>query len=215
MQQASDELDTKRELQKRNPGIVPQRDIEKLEVALAGRQGSLDAATASKQSATMRLTALLPAEKASAEAALAEAQVDLDKTYIRAGVDGRVEQFGLRVRRRRQSHDPVGRHPDSGRCRTARPRGGVWPDRSAGHEGRHGGRGHLHFQAVDDHSDGDHERAGLHRGRPVQGRRATGRRPAGGASRHNSRLHGADLQRRSRGRHARQQLHRQRLHQQP
>jgi multidrug resistance efflux pump len=66
-------------------------------VLLAGRQGSLDFATASKQSATTRLTALLPAEKASAEAALAEAQVDLDKTTIRAGVDGRVEQFTLRV----------------------------------------------------------------------------------------------------------------------
>ena len=95
-QQASDELDTKRELQKRNPGIVPQRDIEKLGVAVAGRQGALDAATASKQSAMTRLSALLPAEKASAEAALAEAQVDLDKTFIRAGVDGRVEQFGLK-----------------------------------------------------------------------------------------------------------------------
>ena len=97
LQQASDELDVKRELQRRNPGIVPQRDIEKLEVAVAGRQGALDAVTASKQSAMIRVSALLPAEKASAEAALAEAQVDLDKTYIRAGVDGRVEQFGLRV----------------------------------------------------------------------------------------------------------------------
>src|SRR5467141_2005124 len=96
LQQATDELDTKSELQKRNPGIVPQRDIEKLQVAVAGRQGSLDAATASKQSAMTRLSALLPAEKASAEAALAEAQVDLDKTFIRAGVDGRVEQFGLK-----------------------------------------------------------------------------------------------------------------------
>ena len=96
LQQAQDELDTKSELQKRNPGIVPQRDIEKLTVAVAGRKGSLDAATAAKQSATMRLTDLLPAEKASAEATLAEAQVDLDKTFIRAGVDGRVEQFGLR-----------------------------------------------------------------------------------------------------------------------
>lgn len=96
-QQASDELDVKRELQKRNPGIVPQRDIEKLEVLLAGRQGALDSATASKQSASIRLTALLPAEKASAEAAIAEAQVDLDKTYIRAGVAGRVEQFTLRA----------------------------------------------------------------------------------------------------------------------
>jgi multidrug resistance efflux pump len=96
LQQAQDELDTKSELQKRNPGIVPQRDIEKLQVAVAGRQGSLDAATAAKQSATTRLGALLPAEKASAEAALAEAQVDLDKTVIRAGVDGRVEQFALK-----------------------------------------------------------------------------------------------------------------------
>ena len=96
-QQASDELDTKRELQRRSPGMVPQRDIEKLEVLLTGRQGALDSATASKQSAMVRVTALLPAEKASAQAALAEAQVDLDKTYIRAGVDGRVEQFALRA----------------------------------------------------------------------------------------------------------------------
>jgi multidrug resistance efflux pump len=96
LQQASDELDVKRELQKRNPGIVPQREIEKLEVILAGRQGTLDAATAAKQSAVIRMTSLLPAQKASAEAALAEAQVDLDKTSIRAGIDGRVEQFFLR-----------------------------------------------------------------------------------------------------------------------
>ena len=95
-QQASDELNTKRELQQRNPGIVPQRDIEKLQVLLAGRQGALDSATASKQSATIRVTSLLPAEKASAEATLAEAQVDLDKTTIRAGTNGRVEQFTLR-----------------------------------------------------------------------------------------------------------------------
>ena len=95
-QQATDELNTKRELQQRNPGIVPQRDIEKLGVLQAGRQGALDAANASKQSASVRVTALLPAEKASAEAVLAEAQVNLDKTFIRAGVDGRVEQFGLR-----------------------------------------------------------------------------------------------------------------------
>jgi multidrug resistance efflux pump len=96
-QQASDELNVKSELQRRNPGIVPQRDIEKLQVLLDGRQGALDAATATKQSAMTRLSALLPAEKASAEAAVAEAQVDLNKTNIRAGVDGRVEQFGLRV----------------------------------------------------------------------------------------------------------------------
>lgn len=96
LQQASDELDVKRELQKRNPGIVPQRDIEKLEVVVTGRQGTLDAATAAKQSAVIRTTTLLPAERDSADATLAQAQVDLDKTSIRAGVNGRVEQFLLR-----------------------------------------------------------------------------------------------------------------------
>src|SRR5260370_32908358 len=97
LQQAQDELDTKSELQKRNPGIVPQRDIEKLGVAVAGRQGSLDAATASKQSATTRLSALLPAEKASAEAVLAEAQVGPGKTFCIAGDDRRGPPVGLQT----------------------------------------------------------------------------------------------------------------------
>jgi multidrug resistance efflux pump len=94
--QAKDELDVKSELQRRNPGIVPQRDIEKLQVLVDGRQAAIDAATASKESAEIKVATLLPAEKASAEAALAQAQVELDKTIVRAGVDGRVEQFSLR-----------------------------------------------------------------------------------------------------------------------
>jgi len=94
--QAKDELDVKTELQRRNPGIVPQRDIDKLQVAVDGRQAAIDAAVAVKESAVTNVTTLLPAEKASAEAALAQAQVELDKTVIRAGVNGRVEQFFLR-----------------------------------------------------------------------------------------------------------------------
>ncbi|HJX01304.1 MAG TPA: hypothetical protein VJ453_14120 [Terriglobales bacterium] len=96
-QQALDELQVKSELQRRNPGIVAQRDIEKLQVLVDGRQGSLDAASAAKQSSVLRVSTLLPAEKASAQAALEQAQVDYDKTFIRAGVAGRVEQFLLRV----------------------------------------------------------------------------------------------------------------------
>jgi multidrug resistance efflux pump len=96
-QQASDELETKRELQRRNEGIVARREVEKLEVLLAGRQGALNAAIATKQSTQTRISALLPAEKASAEAALAQAEVELAKTVVRAGVNGRVEQFALRV----------------------------------------------------------------------------------------------------------------------
>ena len=41
-----------------------------------------------------RIASLLPAEKASAEAALAQAEVDLDKTVVRAGVDGLLEFSG-------------------------------------------------------------------------------------------------------------------------
>jgi multidrug resistance efflux pump len=94
--QAKDELDVKSDLQRRNPGIVPQRDIDKLQVLVDGRQAAIDAATAEKQSAEIQVSTLLPAAKASAEAALDQAQVDLDKTVIRAGIDGRVEQFSLR-----------------------------------------------------------------------------------------------------------------------
>jgi len=97
LQQAMDELETKQELQRRSPGIVPQRDIEKLQVVVDGRQATVTAALASRQAVEVRISTLLPAEKASAEAALAQAQVDLDKTMIRAGVDGQLEQFTLRV----------------------------------------------------------------------------------------------------------------------
>ncbi len=96
-QQALDELETKQELQRRSPGIVPQRDIEKLQNIADGRRAGVAAAQSAKQGAQERVNTLLPAEKASDEAALAQAQVDLDKTVIRAGVDGRVEQFTLRV----------------------------------------------------------------------------------------------------------------------
>jgi multidrug resistance efflux pump len=96
-QQALDELNTKKELFQRNPNTVARRELERLEVLVQGRQGGVSAATAEKQAAQTRLSTLLPAEKASAEAELAQAQVDLDKTVVRAGVSGQVEQFALRV----------------------------------------------------------------------------------------------------------------------
>ena len=96
-QQTLDELETKQELYRRNPGNVPFREIERLQVRAQGQQGEIEAANAAKQSAQERVSSLIPAQKASAEAALAQAQVEMDKTTIRAGVDGRVEQFTLRV----------------------------------------------------------------------------------------------------------------------
>jgi multidrug resistance efflux pump len=96
-QQAVDELATKQELQRLNPGNVARREIERLQNLVEGRLGGIAAATAAKQAIEARMSSLLPAQKASAEAALAQAQVELEKTVIRAGVSGRVEQFALRV----------------------------------------------------------------------------------------------------------------------
>jgi multidrug resistance efflux pump len=95
--QTLDELETKQELYRRNPGNVAFREIERLQVRAQGQLGEIDAANAAKQGAQERVSSLIPAQKASAEAALAQAQVELDKTTIRAGVNGRVEQFTLRV----------------------------------------------------------------------------------------------------------------------
>lgn len=95
-QQASDELATKTELQKRNAGTVSERELERLQNVVNGRQASVAAAIAAKQSVQTQISSLLPAQKASAEAQLAQAKVEQDKTVVRAGIDGRLEQFTLR-----------------------------------------------------------------------------------------------------------------------
>jgi multidrug resistance efflux pump len=97
LEQAQDELRTKTQLQQRNADIVAAREIEKLQTLVASRQGAFDAAVASKQSLETRVTAVLPAQKASAEADLAAAEVELGKMTTYAGTDGRVDQFVLRT----------------------------------------------------------------------------------------------------------------------
>ncbi len=79
-------------------------------------------------------TISLPAQKASAEAALAQAQVELDKTLVRAGVAGTVQQFTLRPGdvvntmicpgRHTRAHGAGKRHSDCG----------IRANRSAGYE---------------------------------------------------------------------------------
>ena len=95
-QQAVDEYETKNELLQRNASTVSEREVEKLKVAVDGSKGALDAANANKVTLQEKIASLLPAQKASAEAAVQQAQVDLDKTLVRAGVKGTVSQFTLR-----------------------------------------------------------------------------------------------------------------------
>jgi len=94
--QAEEELTVRQELVRRESGTVAAREIERLQRVVEGRQGTLSSANANKQSIETQLSTLLPAQKASAEAALAQAQVELDKMTVYAGVDGTLEQFTLR-----------------------------------------------------------------------------------------------------------------------
>ena len=94
-QQALDELATRQELLRRNADVSV-REVERLQITADSRKGTLDAAVANKRTIETKLSSLLPAQKASAEAALAQAQVELDKTLVRAGVAGTVQQFALR-----------------------------------------------------------------------------------------------------------------------
>jgi multidrug resistance efflux pump len=132
--QALDELQTKQELYKRNPDVVARRELERLQNLVDGRQGGVTAAKANKQAVETKISTLLPAQKASAEAALQQAQVALDKTVIRAGVSGRVEQFTLQV------GDVV--NP------LARPAGILIPDGS-GRKGLQAGFGQIEAQVME------------------------------------------------------------------
>ena len=97
LKQYEDELRTKLELVARNSGTVSAREIERLQTAVAGAKGQVAAAEAAELAASTRATTLLPAQRSSAEAQLNQAQVELDKMVVYAGVDGRIEQFILRV----------------------------------------------------------------------------------------------------------------------
>lgn len=94
--QAKDELDTKVKLNRRSPQTVARREIESLHRSVETRQGALAAAKANHQAVYAQLTSVLPAQMASAQAQRKQAQVELEKTTVYAGVDGQMEQFNLR-----------------------------------------------------------------------------------------------------------------------
>ena len=96
LQTAQYELETKQNLQRIDPRALPAREVGRLQVIVQGRMAAVNSATAARDAAQEKLSTQFQAEKASAEAALDQAEVDLSKTVIRAGVSGRVEQFTLR-----------------------------------------------------------------------------------------------------------------------
>jgi len=96
LKQVVDELAAREQVQRRSPGSVAVRDIERLRVQVDTQKGVVEAALAARTGTLSALEVELPAEKASAEAALQEARVDLKKTLVVAGTDGVLQQFALR-----------------------------------------------------------------------------------------------------------------------
>jgi len=96
LEQAQDEFNARAEVQKRSPGSVAERDVERARVQVLTNQGGLDAALAAREAARAEIESALPAQRASAEAALREVEVALEKTLVVAGTDGLVQQFALR-----------------------------------------------------------------------------------------------------------------------
>ena len=200
---------------RRNASAIAQREVDRRPGRRRHRPGRRRrrARRQGRRPVADRLRRCRP-QKASAEAALREAQVALDKTLVVAGTDGIVQQFALRAG---DVVNPMLRPagilvPDAPRHRPGRR---LRPDRGAGDQGRHGRRGHLLRHPLHRHPRGRHRRAGRHRrgpdppDRPAPGR--LGLRPP----RHDHRDHGAALRGRPRPAAAGQPLHRQRLHLEP
>jgi multidrug resistance efflux pump len=97
LKQFVDELRAKQKLADMKSAAVTPREIERLKTGVAGAEGQVAAAEAARQAAETKVSTLLPAEKASAEATLKQAETELAKKVVYAGVSGRVEQFVLRV----------------------------------------------------------------------------------------------------------------------
>jgi multidrug resistance efflux pump len=94
--QAIDEFEMRSELMLRNADAISRREVERAQVAVDTAQGAVDAAGAGKQAVQSQIDFQLPAAKASAEAALRQAEVELEKTLVVAGTGGIVQQFALR-----------------------------------------------------------------------------------------------------------------------
>ncbi len=96
LRQAEDAL-ARREAQRRsNPGNVSEQEIASLRAQVESAQGLLETANAQRDLAQGRKESLLPAQRASAVAALVQAETEIEKSTVYAGTDGNVQQFKLK-----------------------------------------------------------------------------------------------------------------------
>ncbi|SMP11647.1 HlyD family secretion protein [Shimia sagamensis] len=97
LEQSLDEQRRKVTLFKQNSPAVTAREVERLENTVAEREGALEAALSNQHTVETRINTQYPAQKDSAEASLNQAETEIDKLTVVAGVDGQIQQFDLQV----------------------------------------------------------------------------------------------------------------------
>jgi multidrug resistance efflux pump len=95
-EQAADDLQRREAIANRNASIVSEQELASLRSAVEAAQAARDSAQAAAEGARLRRDQLLPAQRASAQAMLAEAQNVIATSTVRAYVDGSVTQFLLK-----------------------------------------------------------------------------------------------------------------------
>ncbi len=95
LDQAQNELKKKRDLASRGAQLVSKIELERLENTVDSRSGGVDSAKANIASVVAQRESVLPSQLESAKRALEQAEVELGKTVVYAGVDGTVSQFFL------------------------------------------------------------------------------------------------------------------------
>ncbi|WP_317849266.1 HlyD family secretion protein [Tateyamaria pelophila] len=95
--QSTADFDRQNSLLERGSSAVSVRDVEILETQVSANQASVDAAMADLSAVEAKISVQLPAQRASAEAALEQAETEIEKLTIYAGTTGRIEQLSLQV----------------------------------------------------------------------------------------------------------------------
>lgn len=97
LEQSIADFNRQNALLERGSSAVSVRDVEVLETQVSANQATVDAATADLSEVEAKISVQLPAQRASAEAALEQAETEIAKLTIYAGTTGRMEQLSLQV----------------------------------------------------------------------------------------------------------------------
>ena len=96
LKKAEDDLRRRQQMLQRNSTVVSEQEIDALKAVVSSKEGAQIAALAQLDVVQARIDILLPAQRASAQAALAQAEAEIDLATVFAGIDGTVKQFKLK-----------------------------------------------------------------------------------------------------------------------